>query len=330
MASASAREVIELSDDEEVPSQDPSDSSASAERKRKRAYGCAAAAAKPPPCTSSATRRLLVRNVSDLPSSLPPDSDAKLCCLDTRLPQVTTRWDCGYVNVSAILDVLSRRQPSVRTHLGTAATSARVRDIQQLVDKAWRSGYDPEGARQHGGRLLGKVGRAGWLGAAETLVLLWHIRVEAFILEVVDRPLAGRAVYEAATACFAAQELPAGPAGDGDRRAPTRRPPILLQGDGHSQLLLGTLTSPERLLIRDPSDAPGLVRCVAPQTLDGRQYQLVVCGRAHLGAAGEDSLAMSEPAEAARRRNPELEAAAMWHRSAWQYAGWCGLRFPPS
>ena len=41
------------------------------------------------------------------------------------------------------------------------------------------------------------------IGAGEWVALLWHLRVEAFVVEVVDRRGAGTAVYRVASACFA-------------------------------------------------------------------------------------------------------------------------------
>ena len=76
-------------------------------------------------------------------------------------------------------------------------------DLQRLLEAAWREGFDPDGARHFRGKLAGKNGESAMIGAGEWVALLWHLRVEAFVVEVVDRRGAGTAVYRVASACFA-------------------------------------------------------------------------------------------------------------------------------
>jgi hypothetical protein len=61
----------------------------------------------------------------------------------------------------------------------------------------------------------------------------------------------------------------------------------------------------------------GVVRCLRPACLDGRQYQLVVI---------QSSSRLSD-AEA-HRRTGTPRAAAIWRgRDGWKYPSWFGFRF---
>ena len=75
------------------------------------------------------------------------------------------------------------------------------------------------------------------------------------------------------------------------------------------------LRHPPRLLVRDPSDESGLIRCLPPTELDGKQYQLV----------GVGCKALSEGE--ARERRAEPSAAAIFRHSRWEYSPWWSLRF---
>lgn len=239
---------------------------------------------------------------------------------------------------------------------GTRTMTSAIKILQRHVDAAWRSGFDPETARIRGGRIEGRTGYDGELGGPEALVLMWHLRVDAFIVEVVDRVNAGAAVFQVATACFSSEqsdasrgdashasgrkrpidELSGGGGRGGGCGSCSRRPPLLLQHEGHSRSIIGVLRSPApRILLRDPSDPLRLVRCVAPATLDGRQYQIVVAGQAApLPPSSGDStpspastgVAMLTDERALARRG-EPNAAAMWSGGRWLYDGFCRLRF---
>ena len=273
----------------------------------------------------------------------------QLCVAGVVLPRQGTSWDCGYVVLGSILRCLVSRQPALadrvgpnvfRMHGAVDGTAERLA-IQKLVTSAWREdNFDPEGAQEQNFSLVGRTGKRAWLSPVEAVVLAWHLRIEAFLIEVVARSGAGQAVYNAAAACFASGhrsgtkrkhgEEPAEEAPTQQREACSARLPIMLTHQGHTVLLLGVLTAPSRLVIRDPQgDLPNDITIVEPHRLDGRQYELLVCGQPEPIRPlppGESSLELS--AERARgRRGQPLEPAALYDKGRWQYSPWCSLRF---
>ena len=277
-----------------------------------------------------------------------------LCCAGARLPCQVERWDCGYANLESLCATIAATHPS----LGAASRLRRVKghlEIQRLVEAGWREGLDPEARRTYQGRLVGKTGTSAWLGADGSLTLLWHLRVEAFVVEVVDRSGAGDAVYSIAAACLApggggsagGERGGGGPppkrhrGSDGEQEGAAEqgegshwlgcsaRPPLLLQHQGHSRSILGVLPPPaRRLLLRDPRDAPGRLQLVRPDELDGRQYQLTVAGKPLArGGATAGALSLTEEEVARRRGPPGPEPAAILRHGRWEHASWCGLRF---
>ena len=266
-----------------------------------------------------------------------------LCCTGSRLSCQVEEWDCGYANVESLCATIAATHPSL-----VAASRLRLvkghREIQRLVEGGWQEGLDPEGYEAYNGNLVGKTGRPAWLGADGSLTLLWHLRVEAFVVEVVDRVGAGDAVYSIAAACLERGGEPGREPGGGapsrkrqrgssreDEEEPesfgSTRPPLLLQHQGHSRSILGVLPPPSRrLLLRDPRDAPGKLQLVRPDELDGRQYQVTVAGRAQArGGATAGALSLSEEEVGRRRGSPE--PAAILQHGVWQHASWCGLKF---
>ena len=259
-----------------------------------------------------------------------------LCCAVAELPRQAMAWDCGYANLSSVCATLASSRHPTRAlgHVGG------VVDLQRLLEAAWREGFDPDGARHFRGKLAGKNGESAMIGAGEWVALLWHLRVEAFVVEVVDRRGAGTAVYRVASACFAQ------PAADDEvveveevsrkqrrieRSAAAwcgERPPLMLQHDGHSRTILGVLPAPLKyLIVRDPGDEPGRVRLLTPSELDGKQYQIVVCGRTVArGGSTAGALTLSHE-QVARRLGRDPEPAAIWDGGMWMYSPWCQLRW---
>jgi hypothetical protein len=257
-------------------------------------------------------------DVAALSEALTDMGDPRLCCPEGVLPRQLHSWDCGYANVAALLRTLEQR--GVLPAEGAAAAGGRLTAIQQLVEAGWADGLDARSAADYGGRLLGRAGRSGWLGAPEAFVLLLRLRLRAFVVEVVDRTGAGRAVHAVAAAYFASADEGGAGAGAAKRtraeRWCTAHPPLYLQRDGHSQTILGVLTAPDCVLVRDPQDPPARVRCVRPAQLDGRQYQLVgVCA----GRLGEDELR--------EHRGEDPIPAACWKDGKWTYDPSCEMRF---
>ena len=343
-------EVIELSDDDESPARKPApkrslDQAPAPAPKRQMAPP----PRMPPPAEVQAAK---VRDAaSQLAAYLPT-----LCCVDAHFSaRQISNWDCGYANAAAVCATMANnRAPSLAKGgvRGTFGASLRggagAREIQRLVEGAWLEGFDPQGARHYGRTLVGKTGKKGWLGAAECLVLLWHLRVEAFIVEIVHKAKAGAALYGVAKSCFesstAEPELHAA-ASSGDsggasssssssrrdevRTGCTDRAPLFLQWKGHSVSIVGVLPAPhERLIIRDPRDRTEQLRLLRPSEFDGDQYQIVVCGRPSARGGAERSAHAMSDGQAARRIGDDPDPAAVFMQDGkWAYSGWCHLRF---
>ena len=232
------------------------------------------------------------------------DSGPLLCGHAHALAVQHEDWTCGYANLGALLQCLSQQG---RDNLPAQTDPP---SLQRLVESAWREGFDPYSAGQFNHKLVGKRGYHGWIGAPEMLAVLGHLRVDAMIIEIIlergdaDRAT-GRAVYAAVAACLAQHgETPAATAF-----------PIVLQGDGHSRSILGiTPRSAPTLIVRDPRDRQGVVRCLAPGQFDGKQFQLVIVRSAR----------KLSKAQARKRFHPQ--AAASWRSGRWRYSDWCKLR----
>ena len=245
-----------------------------------------------------------------------------ICAQAHTMPAQFTNWSCGYANLGAMVRNVARAgrhdlQDDVVAR-GATCRRADVVTLQALVERAWNEGFDPEAAARYRGRLVGKRNRAGWIGAAETAAALWHLRIDALLVEVVvghgdTERRSGGAICEAAAACLGRRGGVPVPA--------VTQLPMVLQDEGHSRTILGVTEASgaaHALVVRDPSDSDlGVVRCVPPARLDGRSYQLVVVrGTRRLGDA-EASSRMGEPGAAARWRDGRWTATA-WAPSALQ------------
>ncbi len=237
----------------------------------------------------------------------------RLCALASVLPVQHEKWTCGYANLGALLQCITR---AGRRDLPTQTEPAA---LQALVERAWREGFDPQSAAQFGGKLVGKRGRGGWIGTTEMAVVLWHLRVDAFIVEIVvegGERRSGAPLLEAVQACLSP---PRGAPGGGGSFVTSL--PIVLQQDKHSRTLLGvTATSPRggaELVLRDPNHTEGDVRTMAPSDFDGQAYQLII-----VRGSGEHRLTDAE----ARRRQGEVNAGAIWRSGKWATVEWCPLR----
>ena len=232
------------------------------------------------------------------------------------LPEQREDWTCGYANLGALLQCLAS---GGRQHLPTSTEPAA---LQALIERAWEEGFDPEGRAEFGGRLVGKRGKRGWIGTPEMAAALWHLRVDALVVEIDNEQGAGRGsgngVFEAVRACLApARGQPPQHGGEAVTALP-----IVLQGDGHSRTVLGLSGSaanaprgPE-LVLSDPKRG---VLGEAPRTLDGKSYQLVV-----VRGDGQRRLGEAE----ARRQRGVPQAAALWRQGKWLTSGWCPLNLP--
>ena len=267
-----------------------------------------AAAASSSAAGSAAAELMLPRTVAprldEMRVALSAAGRVALCSppFPLELPTQREWWSCGYANLRTLL----------RSALGAAAGDVSPAALQRTIEAAWNAGFDPRSARQFGGRLVGKTGRAAYIGAAETQAALTHLRLDAAIVEIVRRTGSGAAVHSVAFTAFAAECFDCG----------GTRCPIILQHDGHSRTIVGVTSAPDALLIADPRNDQA-VSVVRARDLDGRQYQMTFL-------VGEPGL-VRQPvrrlgdAEVQSRRG-ESEAIAVYDDSGWRY-GSTELRF---
>lgn len=228
--------------------------------------------------------------------------DVTMCADEACMARQFDTWTCGYENLSSLLRSIGRRQ------LHSVPADLRPPALQRVIEEAWRDGFSPRDKTK-------LVGTRKWIGGPEWIIALWHLRLNALIIEVAGDGRsargpggAGHAVAAAVRTCLACcTDLP-----------------ILLQHQGHSRTVLGVLARPCRLVLRDPNDQPGELRCVPPSELDGKQYQIVVVrNRSRAGAAVPVGLSADE----ARGRRGEPSSAAVWTAAGWEYEAFCKMRF---
>eukprot|EP00966_Prymnesium_polylepis_P191582 4439603-Prymnesium_polylepis.1 len=199
-------------------------------------------------------------------------------------PMQSNDWTCGYENLSALLRSLVAS--GVITQLPPDLSPPGIR---ALLDVAWAEGFDADAP---------PLPSNGWIGAMEMLAIMLHLRIDAIVVNIVgdtksqaDDPKAqrgaGEAVYYAVRACLGCTSLP-----------------IVLQNSEHSRTILGVTTSPRTVVVRDSLDQAGRLRCLALDTLDGRQHQLVA-----VPDRGPDGGRLTDEQALLRR---DVAPAALW------------------
>ncbi|KAI6646624.1 Zinc finger with UFM1-specific peptidase domain protein isoform X1 [Oopsacas minuta] len=164
-------------------------------------------------------------------------------------------WGCGYRNIQMIIGSLlmsdKYRVVMNRTFNGNVPTVPR---LQELLDEAWRAGYDPQGAKSLGYKVRDTK---TWIGATEAAVLFRSFGVKAEVVDFIKPPGSGNTHarliqwvedYFKRSTCIT-----------------TDLPPVYLQHSGHSRTIIGwsQYRSNKYLTILDPMTYPDKLRkCV--------------------------------------------------------------------
>ena len=162
-------------------------------------------------------------------------------------------WGCGYRNIQMIVGSLLRsdRYKGVmnRTFKGQIPTVPR---LQELLDGAWRAGYDPKGARELGHQVRET---RKWIGATEAAVLFRSFGVKAEIVDFTNPTGPGKTH----TRLLQWVEEYFRESGGADR---TNQPPLYLQHSGHSRTIIGwgQYRNNTYLTLLDPSIYPDKLR----------------------------------------------------------------------
>jgi hypothetical protein len=84
------------------------------------------------------------------------------CVFVSQRGSAGSNWTCGYRNIQMLCSALMRLPEYRRVLFRGDGAVPEVAEVQAAIERAWAAGYDPEGARQLGGRL---VHRNTWIGA---------------------------------------------------------------------------------------------------------------------------------------------------------------------
>ena len=162
-------------------------------------------------------------------------------------------WGCGYRNIQMIVGSLLRsdkyKDVMNRTFSGQIPTVPR---LQELLDKAWRAGYDPRGARELGHQVRDTK---KWIGATEAAVLFRSFGVKAEVVDFTNPTGPGKTH----TRLLQWVEEYFREAGGAER---TPLPPLYLQHSGHSRTIIGCgqYRTNRYLALLDPMIDPGKLR----------------------------------------------------------------------
>ncbi|KAJ1948858.1 hypothetical protein FBU59_001402 [Linderina macrospora] len=208
-------------------------------------------------------------SVADLQAIFP---DAVLCNAATQLFNSTAMdctYSCGYRNCQMLLSAVIA-QPSHPNHGITEIPS--VRELQELLESAWRQGFDRDGAEQLGHRV---VDTRKWIGTTEIYCILAQLGIRSRIVDF-HRPTgpgnSHTALFSWISQHFAHSKLP-----------------LYLQHQGHSRTVVGVEFAANTLLVFDPnknadSEKPDVFRYTLDKTKKHGQFQLLFVDE-HDGAA---------------------------------------------
>ncbi|KAF7974549.1 hypothetical protein HWV62_11898, partial [Athelia sp. TMB] len=156
-------------------------------------------------------------------------------------------WGCGYRNyLMACTALMDQPAQPLYFALLDDTSPPSVRNLQHLIESAWKHGYDPDGARDLKHKL---VGTSKWIGTAELYTAFTYRRIPCalvdFDLKKQDKDKAVKSVINWVVSYFS----PPPPANvkasldDALRGAApvvgTDRMPLILQHAGHSRTIVG-------------------------------------------------------------------------------------------
>ncbi|XP_066558813.1 zinc finger-containing ubiquitin peptidase 1 isoform X2 [Amia ocellicauda] len=177
-------------------------------------------------------------------------------------------WGCGYRNFQMLLSSLLRMD-YYKDCFKCDGVPCIVK-VQDMIEDAWRGGFDPQGASHFNNRLQGT---RAWIGATEIYSVLTSLRVRTRIVDF-HRPTGPSDTHPRlfewiknyfSLATSRGVKLP-------PRVVQTSKPPIYLQHQGHSRTIVGIEEKKNRnlcLLIFDPGCPPHDMQKLLGQNLNG-------------------------------------------------------------
>ncbi|EIM90228.1 DUF1671-domain-containing protein [Stereum hirsutum FP-91666 SS1] len=167
-------------------------------------------------------------------------------------------WGCGYRNFLMACTALMDQpiQPEYARLLNEPLPPS-VHNLQQMIEDAWKHGFDKEGAAQLNHKL---IGTKKWIGTAELYVALAHRGIPSQLVDFNLKGDAGPLINWVKEYFSPTQRHRAVTVHDALHQAEavtvTDLMPLLLQHQGHSRTIVGyeiTKTGTTNLLLFDPA-----------------------------------------------------------------------------
>ena len=117
------------------------------------------------------------------------------------------KWSCGYRNLQMMLSSLLPLLPAGHPYFASGNSGvanangdthsrmppSTVLGIQLLLERAWKEGFDPEGAKHYQGKIRGM---SRWIGAVEVASLLTSLSVDCTVVQFVRRDSSRRLLVD--------------------------------------------------------------------------------------------------------------------------------------
>lgn len=179
----------------------------------------------------------------------------RICSPTAHISQVQSiegvHWSCGYRNIQIICTSLIQVSKYRQVLFSGDGDVPSIYGIQAWIEKAWRDGFDEEGAEDLAGPLRQLVGTSHWIGATECASLLRYFGINAVIVDFFeDYSIESKSVdiniqlFQWINMYFEIYNE--------DRSM--HIPPLYFQHDGHSKSIIGyeKRKDIESLLLFDP------------------------------------------------------------------------------
>lgn len=79
--------------------------------------------------------------------------------------QQTDKWSCGFRNLQMVLSSVLPQLPPSHTYYSKTASPPNcipnVPQLQRLLERAWKEGFDPSGAQHYGRKIVHKTSKIG-------------------------------------------------------------------------------------------------------------------------------------------------------------------------
>ncbi|XP_054718999.1 zinc finger-containing ubiquitin peptidase 1-like [Uloborus diversus] len=173
-------------------------------------------------------------------------------------------WGCGYRNIQMMLSSLVHNTKySTRLFNGRFAIPS-ISKLQELIETAWRQGFDPAGCEQLGGRL---INTRKWIGATEVVTFLSSFRIRGQLIDC-HQPTGPNGTHPEMFAWVKEYFM----------KDEEFKPPVYLQHHGHSRSIIGLEELRDgslQLLVFDPSHSKSQMEQFSTTELNSNAMRLI-------------------------------------------------------